>query len=777
MHRKALLVFVSLAAVIACSGMMSATVQAEPSGATQAHSLQPHAAESLVWIEQKLTEQNGAAADEFGYVTAISGDTAVVGAPAVTVGTNAQQGVAYVFTKTDGAWTQSAQLVASDGIAGDEFGMSVAISGNTIVVGSPYTISGQGAAYVFTEADGAWTQVAKLTGSDGAGGDNFGWAVGISGNTIVASAVAKHLLQGEAYVFERAEDGTWSETAALTASDGATFDSFGASVAISGDTILIGSNGVPGNGQYIGAVYVFSNSDTGWAQTAILTPNDSAVGDFFGYSVALDGTTAMVGAYYKNLGSGYNQGAAYIFNLTDGNWTQTQELTLDGGVPGDRFGMAVALSGDTAFVSAPYVQVGDTASQGAVYVYKNSGGTWVQSQMITASDGVSKDYFGNQIAADGDTVAVGALDAVIDGNAGEGASYFYSRGNLSLSLDAPATVAPTQSFTNQTIVANNDDTLSPPVVVTMTVPAAVSFVSATVTPQGSCSEDAGTLTCDFGQIAGNAGKVTALVNFKAPAKVGTQIDNRATVAKSTPLLTASAATVVDNAPAASDGSIAADENKAASGKLQATDADGDTLTFSIVKQPAHGQVKIDDAATGAYTYTPAKDYFGADQFTFKANDGYADSNVATVKVTVQSSNVAPKASDVSVSTEQGEAVNGTLAATDSDKGQTLTFSIVTQPGHGTVELTDAHAGTFTYTPDSGFSGNDSFTFKANDGQADSNVATVKVAVQAPSDDTTPPGGTNDNGSGGGGAVGFFGLALLGLAVPLVFIRRRELKRG
>ncbi len=184
-------------------------------------------------------------------------------------------------------------------------------------------------------------------------------------------------------------------------------------------------------------------------------------------------------------------------------------------------------------------------------------------------------------------------------------------------------------------------------------------------------------------------------------------------------------------PTASNGSVTTNENTAVSGTLSASDSDGDTLTFSIVSQPSHGSVSITNASTGAFTYTPNNNYYGSDSFTFEATDSAGQaSNAATESVTVNQSggNAVPTANNGSVTTDEGTAVNGTLSASDSD-GDALTFSIVGQPSHGSVSITNTSTGAFTYTPNSNYYGSDSFTFEATDsaGQA-SNTATESVTV-------------------------------------------------
>ena len=227
-------------------------------------------------------------------------------------------------------FVQQAELTASDGAAGDQFGFSIALSGdgNTAVVGAfGHTVNGnvyQGAAYVFTNSGGNWSQQAELSASDGAAGDWFGDSVALSGdgNTAVLGAsghaVNGNQIQGAAYVFTNSA-GSWSQQAELTASDGVYDDEFGISVALSsdGNTALVGAlfHTVNGNTNYQGAAYVFANSAGSWSQQQELTASDGAGGDLFGNSVTLssDGNTALVGAYAHTVNGNVYQGAAYTF--------------------------------------------------------------------------------------------------------------------------------------------------------------------------------------------------------------------------------------------------------------------------------------------------------------------------------------------------------------------------------------------------------------------------------------------------------------------------------
>lgn len=519
--------------------------------ASDADATYPLTVDPLVWIEQKVASNSGSLDDWFRSSVAISGTTAVIGSARTTVNGNYLQGAAYVFNKVGGSWNQTAKLTASDGQQYDYFGSAVALSGTTVLVGAPYaSIDGngqQGAVYVFTETDGTWSQTQKLVASDGASGDYFGISVSISGVTTLVGAsqatVDDNEYEGAAYIFSQA-NGSWSQTFKLTASDGTAGDAFGTSVVLAGNTALIGAPDATANGHGDqGAVYVFNDSGGNWTQMQKLIENEGAGPDQFGTSVALDGTTALIGAPTAN----YAPGAAYVFSRSDGTWTQAAELTPSDGAEFDYFGTSVAVFDTTVLVGAYGATVNAQPYQGAAYLFHESNGTWTQIQKLTASDGGEEDEYGYSVALSNKTALIGALTATVNGNTDQGAAYFYDRSALGLALSAPDMVNQGQSYTGQTIVTNASSAASPAVAVTVTIPAAANFISASAT-QGSCNEDTGVVTCAFGQIAGNGGTATANVTLKAIGSVGNTIENTASVSKATPPLTASAPTTITGCP-------------------------------------------------------------------------------------------------------------------------------------------------------------------------------------------------------------------------------------
>ncbi len=391
----------------------------------------PLAIDPLVWAQQaKLVAADGAPNDWFGSAVALNGATAVIGASEKTVGSNALQGAAYVFVQSGGVWTQQAKLVAADGAASDRFGSSVALSGTVALVGAYNKTVGananQGAAYVFVQSGGTWTQQAKLVASDGAAGDILGASVALSGNTALLGAYKKTIgtngNQGAAYVFA-GSGGAWAQQATLLASDGAAQDKFGVSVAVSGTTALIGAySKTVGANALQGAAYVFTASGSSWTQQAKLVAADGATNDYFGNSVAVAGTTAVVGAYNKTLGA-VGQGAAYVFAQSGSTWSQQAKLSAGDGAANDYFGVRVAVSGSIALVGAFGKAIGTNPQQGAAYAFAPSAGAWAQQSKVVAADGAANDQLGSTVALDGTTALVGAYTK----SAGQGAAYVFTQ--------------------------------------------------------------------------------------------------------------------------------------------------------------------------------------------------------------------------------------------------------------------------------------------------------------------------------------------------------------
>jgi hypothetical protein len=363
--------------------------------------------------QAKLTVSDDSPAnDQFGGTVAISGDTAIVVAPFGDP-TFANAGTAYVFVRTGTTWSQQAELFASDGASFEGFGSSVAISGETVLIGDPGDDApaiDSGSVYVFERSGTTWSEQTKLTASDGAVGDFFGSSVAISGETAIVGAPgddAPANNSGSAYVFVRTGS-IWTEQAKLTASDGAAGDQFGTSVAISGETVAVGAFEDDIGSSNEGSAYVFVRSGTTWSQQQKLTALDGMVNDAFGMSVAISGETVIVGAIDGDAPSAPDSGSAYVFVRTGSTWSQQAKLTASDAATGDEFSISVAISGETVVVGARMGDAPGAPNSGSAYVFMRSGATWSQQTELTASDAAADDRFGSSVAISGETAIIGA---------------------------------------------------------------------------------------------------------------------------------------------------------------------------------------------------------------------------------------------------------------------------------------------------------------------------------------------------------------------------------
>lgn len=412
--------------VTALAALCAASCASEP-GRSDGEEDVLSTASALSWTEQqKLTAGDAAAASRFGGSVAVSGDTAVVGAM-FDDEAGSDAGAAYVFVRMDGVWTQQQKLLASDAAADDHFGASISVSGESVIVGSPGNdkkSADAGAAYVFVRSAGAWTEEQKLVSSDGAVGDRFGGAVSISMDTAVVGAshdADKGADTGAAYVFERTA-GAWSEKTKLGAVDGAAGDLFGSAVAVDGVTVVVGAFQGDEKGAESGAAYVFASTVGLWMPQQKLTAKDGTAGDNFGGAVAISGDTALIGALYDS-DKAIAAGSAYVFSRAGSAWGELQKIIPSDGAVGSRFGVSVALSGDIAAVGS-FANNDKGQDTGAVYVYERPSDVFAGETKIFAADGASKDDFSASIGVAATTLVVGSPAS--DGAAADGgAAYVY----------------------------------------------------------------------------------------------------------------------------------------------------------------------------------------------------------------------------------------------------------------------------------------------------------------------------------------------------------------
>jgi uncharacterized repeat protein (TIGR01451 family) len=333
-----------------------------------------------------------------------------------------------------GGQVPAAKLTAHDKAFSDYFGQSVSVSGDRMIIGAygdderGYTDSGS--AYIFERDLGDWNEEAKLVASDGAAYDYFGYSVALSGERVIVGAYAdddRGASSGSVYIFERDESGEWQQEAKLTAGDGSSNDYFGYSVAMSGNWAIVGAPYDDDQGSSSGSAYIFERDENGdWSQAAKLTAGDYAYSAYFGYSVAIDGDRVIVGAYNEDGQEESDVGSAYIFGYDGNDWQLEAKLIPPDGQYRDYFGYSVALSGERAIVGAYQDDDRQNTDVGSAYVFKRDGTSWGQEVKLTAGDGAAYDYFGSSVALSGDRAIVGAYGDDDQGNT-TGAAYVFSR--------------------------------------------------------------------------------------------------------------------------------------------------------------------------------------------------------------------------------------------------------------------------------------------------------------------------------------------------------------
>ena len=408
-----------IAALLAA--VLGAFALAPVASAGAAPRLGPPAFVAALAVQQaQLTAKDAGGGDEFGYAVAISGNNAVVGdfRPG-------SAGTAYIFVRAGGTWIQQAKLTPSASAVNDRFGSAVAISGTTAIVGA-YAggATGAGAVYVFALGT-AWTQQQVLTASDAAAGDGFGFSLAMSNGSVIIGAPGKNAGAGAAYVFV-GPNGVWAQQQELTAADGVAADEFGHSVALSGDTALVGAwHKTVAAQATAGAAYVFVRSGAIWAQQQELSLASPVAADAFGASVAVSTDTALVGAPGRDLVAAVNAGAAYVFVRSGAAWSQQAALTAGDAAANDLFGSSVALDTNSAIVGAPFHAVGSAASAGVAYTFSNSGTIWSQTAEPTATDAAAGDQAGTSVAVSSGAMFMGAPFHAVSGLASAGAVYAF----------------------------------------------------------------------------------------------------------------------------------------------------------------------------------------------------------------------------------------------------------------------------------------------------------------------------------------------------------------
>ncbi len=588
----------------------------------------------------KLVANGGEWGDRAGWSVATDGTTAVVGAPNAEV-EGVVTGAVWVYTRGGGAWVQQARLVAGDGAAEDGFGWSVAVDGDTVIVGSPDDQdrgTRSGSAYVFLRGDEGWSLQQKLTAPLGGPYEHFGWSVALQADDALIGAWGDSTLgalTGAAYVFTRSE-GAWSSSAKLMSPSVSEGAAFGYSVSMAWDTAVIGAISDIENGASTGSAYVFTKEGSEWTETIRLVASDASAEDSFGCAVATDGSSIVVGAYGED-SEGTDAGAAYVFRPWYGGWKETAKLTASDAAEGAQFGYSVAVFWDNVIAGAPYAPDADGLASGAVYSFLQDGSGWRQ-QTIHATMDIFNDVFGWSVALD-ERVAVCGAWRDCDAAPNAGAAY----------------VGPVSPY------ATDEDTA-----------------------------------------------------YFVDAGVG----------------------------------------------LMANDWDGgiDPRLELLDTAALHGSVDLH--ADGSFEYVPEKDFSGTATASYRLSDG-SESDVATIAIEVRPVNDAPIAHPDSFSMRRGGVLSWDPSSNDVDVDSPRSALVAvdfSQPGYGVVSASPS--GGVTYRPPAGFTGTVWFTYRAFDGELYSEPATVTITVETanhapvltPCEPANPPNAAGTSGSPGTGVT-------------------------
>ncbi len=360
----------------------------------------------------KLTASDGANGDLFGKSASIYRDQIILGAPSDDDNGN-NSGAAYIFEKKENEWTEVVKLTEVNGAANNGFGNSVSTFGDLAIVGAvgddDDPVGVPGSAYIFERNEETWSQVKKITASDATTYNGFGKAVSIYGERVVIGAAIDDddpdVTPGAVYIFEKI-GGTWTEVTKLTSSDGSYNNGFGISVSVSGDYIIVGVPFDRDKGYSSGAVEIFEKINGTWTNVKKITASDGTAFENFGINVSISGDQAIIGAD-EDKENGDNSGAAYIIERIGGAWTQVAKLTTTVAAPYTAFGCSVSIHGDRVIVGA-CGGMETTLIEGSAYIFEKIDGTWTQTLELNPSDKADYVKFGSAVSIFDNQSVVGA---------------------------------------------------------------------------------------------------------------------------------------------------------------------------------------------------------------------------------------------------------------------------------------------------------------------------------------------------------------------------------
>ena len=569
-----------------------------------------------LYSEDKLVASETTSSERYARSLAISGDLVVAG-NILDDAPNINTGSAFVYRYKNNIWSQETKLTASDGASFDEFGSAVSASENVILIGANMDSdkgSDSGSAYFFRFNSGEWVEETKVTASDGSTGDGFGGAVSISGNVAVVGAY-KNDDSGAAYIF-RHNGSVWEEEAKLTASDAAASDWYSrGAVAIYNDLAIVGAYGNDDAGRNSGSAYIYRYNGSSWVEEAKLTAPDAAADAQFGYRVALSANTAVISAT-RDSGKAYEAGAVYVFKFTGSAWVYDQKLFASDGASFDRFGSALSYEGYKLVVGYDR-----PSGNGAAYVFRLEGSSFIEEVKLLAADGESGDRFGSSVAVSGDNIVSSAY-ADDDNGTNAGAIYFLSCDENGVYIDE--SLQSNDRIAHIAYYDSEGDEL------------ADASIQADPDSKFSMVQDNG----NYYLVVGNGAIFDYAASTEHSVTIGIVDSANHTFSETFTVFIRNTDFVVANDDeylVSEDGILSIEPSFGILENDQ--DSSNTALSATVNSHPVHGSLNFN--SDGSFEYTPVPDYNGADQFGYTVTNLVSESDSAVVTINVTAVNDPP----------------------------------------------------------------------------------------------------------------------------------------
>ncbi|MBL8189005.1 MAG: hypothetical protein JNK38_13425 [Acidobacteria bacterium] len=555
--------------------------------------LPAQAADPIFAQQSKLTPGSPATGQLFGRIIAAYGDWAVFAQPNKTVGTNSEQGTVYVYLRSGNSWTLMQTLTASDGALGDNFGCSVVLNQNYMIIGAygKNAAAGNdvGAAYVFARIGSLWQEQQKLTPNDGQANFRFGTSVAINSDTIFVGASQAFTPistnAGAVYTFTLSGF-TWVQQQKLTAFDATAQVGFGGNISVSGTSLAVTTSYSPFNNTPPGAVYLFTQSGGVWFYQQKLTSPDpqSLPAANYGHAISMSGNTLAVGGE-----RGFINEKVYVYVLSGSVWALQQTVTAPDS-DSVAFGSGVALEGNRLVIGCEQDMILSAQDRGSAYVFERTGGVWNLRQKLIAADGVTTDRFGGKVALSSDTIIVGAWQADIPGGQNQGAEYIFTlqNGNTlpTLTPNGPHTIQ-SGSTANNLLLAVLADAETPISSLLFDYDNTQYLTFSNIQKSGNYVT--GSITCNCSAYTGDTKAELNVIDGNSAVGVSTITVNK----------TANTAPEIGRYPVTS---IAAGGTKTVSPQVAPSDNGTFTISVSVAPSGFTGNISINQA-TGAITFS------------------------------------------------------------------------------------------------------------------------------------------------------------------------------